>query len=483
MTHFTPKTVKTSAKWLMLPLALLTLFVWSGSVSAAQLVDEHPKPDPGVLIVDVDEDSPAAEAGIARGDILLAIDGDAVNTAAELKKVILMYDPDDTVELTVRHGDEERTLTTTLGDHRGRPLLGVTPHNPWSARQGVGGRFKARAMQEMPFSNERFKEKSMQEMPFFNERFKEKSMQEMPFFNERFKEKSMQEMPFFDMTASAMIGRVREDSPAAAAGLEKGDVITDVDEMDVADFEDLVAALAEYSPGDEVQVTVDRDGEEISVPVTLAAHPEDEEKAYLGVNMAAAAMIGRVQEDSPAADAGLEKGDVITAVDEMDVAGYEDLVAALAEYSPGDEVQVTVDRDGEEVTVPVTLAAHPKDEEKAYLGVSIVHMEHSRRGTQDKDRSERGSQGHIPGMNSFGFRIPNEVFRALFSQFFHNVEGEMPYELPRSRRMPADLEVRQFFNHSEDTPGLLHRFMMMLPSGPTMRDHDKPAPVLHSLEL
>jgi len=468
MTHFTPKTVKTSAKWLMLPLALLTLFVWSGSVSAAQLVDDHPKPDPGVLIVDVDEDSPAAEAGIARGDILLAIDGDAVNTAAELKKVILMYDPDDTVELTVRHGDEERTLTTTLGDHRGRPLLGVTPHNPWSARQGVGGRFKARAMQEMPFSNERFKEKSMQEMPFFNERFKEKSMQEMP---------------FFDMTASAMIGRVREDSPAAAAGLEKGDVITDVDEMDVADFEDLVAALAEYSPGDEVQVTVDRDGEEISVPVTLAAHPEDEEKAYLGVNMAAAAMIGRVQEDSPAADAGLEKGDVITAVDEMDVAGYEDLVAALAEYSPGDEVQVTVDRDGEEVTVPVTLAAHPKDEEKAYLGVSIVHMEHSRRGTQDKDRSERGSQGHIPGMNSFGFRIPNEVFRALFSQFFHNVEGEMPYELPRSRRMPVDLEVRQFFNHSEDTPGLLHRFMMMLPSGPTMRDHDKPAPVLHSLEL
>ena len=468
MTHCTPKTVKTSAKWLMLPLALLTLFVWSGSVSAAQLVDDHPKPDPGVLIVGVDEDSPAAEAGIARGDILLAIDGDAVNTAAELKKVILMYDPDDTVELTVRHGDEERTLTTTLGDHRGRPLLGVTPHNPWSARQGVGGRFKARAMQEMPFSDEHFKERSMQEMPFFNERFKEKSMQEMP---------------FFDMTASAMIGRVKEDSPAAAAGLEKGDVITDVDEMAVAGFEDLVAALAEYSPGDEVQVTVDRDGEEVTVPVTLAAHPKDEEKAYLGVNMAAAAMIGRVQEDSPAAAAGLEKGDVITAVDEMAVAGFEDLVAALAEYSPGDEVQVTVDRDAEEVTVPVTLAAHPEDEEKAYLGVSIVHLEHSRRGTQDKDRSERGSQGHIPSMNSFGFRIPNEMFRALFSQFFHNVEGEMPYELPRSRRMPVDLEVRQFFNHSEDTPGLLHRFMMMLPSGPTMQDHDKPAPVLHSLEL
>ena len=244
MTHCTSKTVKTSAKWLMLPLALLTLFVWSGSVSAAQLVDDHPKPDPGVLIVDVDEDSPAAEAGIARGDILLAIDGDAVNTAAELKKVILMYDPDDTVELTVRHGDEERTLTTTLGDHRGRPLLGVTPHNPWSARQGVGGRFKARAMQEMPFFNERFKEKSMQEMPFSNERFKARAMQEMPFFNERFKEKSMQEMPFFDMAAAAMIGRVKEDSPAAAAGLEKGDVITDVDEMDVAGFEDLVAALA-----------------------------------------------------------------------------------------------------------------------------------------------------------------------------------------------------------------------------------------------
>ncbi|MYH61247.1 MAG: PDZ domain-containing protein, partial [Caldilineaceae bacterium SB0675_bin_29] len=81
--------------WVVISLVLLASLVLGGTASASS-VSERIKPQPGVLIVAVGEETPASEAGLARGDILLAIDGDMVNTAAELQHVILMRDPGDT---------------------------------------------------------------------------------------------------------------------------------------------------------------------------------------------------------------------------------------------------------------------------------------------------------------------------------------------------------------------------------------------------
>ena len=110
--------------WILLSVALLALLTWGGTVSAATLA-ERIKPEPGVLIVAVGDETPASEAGLQRGDILLAIDGDMVNTAAELRHVILMRDPGDSLELTVKRGEEDLTLAVTLADQDGYPLLGV----------------------------------------------------------------------------------------------------------------------------------------------------------------------------------------------------------------------------------------------------------------------------------------------------------------------------------------------------------------------
>ena len=50
--------------------------------------------------------------------------------------------------------------------------------------------------------------------------------------------------------------------PPTAAGLESGDVITRVDDRAVTDADSLVATIRSYRPGDEVEVTWQRDGEE-----------------------------------------------------------------------------------------------------------------------------------------------------------------------------------------------------------------------------
>ncbi|HET8737963.1 MAG TPA: trypsin-like peptidase domain-containing protein [Pricia sp.] len=65
--------------------------------------------------------------------------------------------------------------------------------------------------------------------------------------------------------------------------------------------------------------------------------------------------IDAVQEDTGADDAGLLEGDIIKQVDYIEVHQFADLTGYLSTKKPGDEIKVTVDRDGEKMTMPVTL--------------------------------------------------------------------------------------------------------------------------------
>ncbi|WP_337059308.1 S1C family serine protease [Kineococcus sp. G2] len=72
------------------------------------------------------------------------------------------------------------------------------------------------------------------------------------------------------------------------------------------------------------------------------------------------AQVAAVSEGTPAAEAGLQAGDVITAVDGEFTAGYEALTAAVREVAVGSEVELTVVRDGAEETLTATLTARPE---------------------------------------------------------------------------------------------------------------------------
>jgi putative serine protease PepD len=68
-----------------------------------------------------------------------------------------------------------------------------------------------------------------------------------------------------------------------------------------------------------------------------------------------------VEEGQPAADAGLEEGDVITKVDDRDITDATALTSAIRSHQPGDQVTITYTRDGEEQTTEVTLGELPAD--------------------------------------------------------------------------------------------------------------------------
>jgi S1-C subfamily serine protease len=86
-------------------------------------------------------------------------------------------------------------------------------------------------------------------------------------------------------------------------------------------------------------------------------------RAFLGTSTTqptdgtAGARIAKVEPGSPAEQAGLQVGDVVTSIDGTAVKQSGDLAAAVGTKSPGDHVSVTVQRGDAEVTIDVTLAA------------------------------------------------------------------------------------------------------------------------------
>jgi putative serine protease PepD len=86
------------------------------------------------------------------------------------------------------------------------------------------------------------------------------------------------------------------------------------------------------------------------------------EHAYLGVQLSAdtgGARVATVTSGGAADDAGVRKGDVITAVDGTAVDGAEALSAAVDAHGPGEQVRLTVRRGGSTQTLIATLGTRP----------------------------------------------------------------------------------------------------------------------------
>lgn len=112
-----------------------------------------------------------------------------------------------------------------------------------------------------------------------------------------------------------------------------------------------------------------------AIPANLAKRIADElitdgvaQHAFLGVSLSdgtatlgdttrLGAVVQEVSNGSPAADAGLQSGDVVVAIDNEAVSGALSLTASVRELATGDDVSLTVVRDGKSLEISVTLAA------------------------------------------------------------------------------------------------------------------------------
>jgi S1-C subfamily serine protease len=90
------------------------------------------------------------------------------------------------------------------------------------------------------------------------------------------------------------------------------------------------------------------------------------DEGYLGVSLGdrrdggQGALIGVVEPGSPADAAGMLDGDIVIAIDGNTVDGAAGLVAAIRDREPGDDVEITVIRAGETLTLSTELVARPE---------------------------------------------------------------------------------------------------------------------------
>lgn len=78
-----------------------------------------------------------------------------------------------------------------------------------------------------------------------------------------------------------------------------------------------------------------------------------------GAYLYSASSYSAIVKDSPAAKAGLKDKDIITKINGVEVGAAGSLASLIGEYKPGDTVQLTVVREGNEIAVNVTLEGYP----------------------------------------------------------------------------------------------------------------------------
>lgn len=186
-----------------------------------------------------------------------------------------------------------------------------------------------------------------------------------------------QSEPFVTTT----IGYVAKDSPAATAGLKPGDVIQTIDGQPIRRFEGFVDSVrwgVIASEGSEIQFQVDRPGEGVKTVAVAAKWPDPDKKPSswwmsiferpvlreVGIMGKETPMVGKVQVNSPAADAGLQPNDELLSVDGQPLFSRI-WFAEYLETKPGQPVQVIVRRkDKATMTsseLPVTLTPRVPD--------------------------------------------------------------------------------------------------------------------------
>ncbi|EEG76957.1 S1C family serine protease [Dethiobacter alkaliphilus] len=87
-------------------------------------------------------------------------------------------------------------------------------------------------------------------------------------------DESLSEQLNLPVDYGVLIQDVVDGSPAQQAGIRRGDVIIRIDDKQITNFTDLRDGLQEFSVGDEVEVTIIRDGQELTIDTTLAELPE-----------------------------------------------------------------------------------------------------------------------------------------------------------------------------------------------------------------
>lgn len=293
----------------------------------------------GVTIEEVVSGSPAETAKLSVGDVIKSVDGKTVDSASALVTLVQTYKPGDTITVTVSTNGTSRDVSVTLGTRPAEQAAPTAPNAPQQARPGYANILKFLGLDA-------------------------------------------------NVTADGVqINSIATGSPLADSGLQAGDLVTAINGQKVNSStlpRDLlgVARGIMSDTSKPVTVTVTRSGtsQDIQLKIDLSKFSglmggmmgigTAGQPTQLGVQfrtltpeiaqtdklpVSDGAQILEVFPNTPAAKAGLQKDDIITAVDGDKVDQEHTLSDRLYAYEEGDTVKLTVQRGTDSMEISVTL--------------------------------------------------------------------------------------------------------------------------------
>lgn len=211
----------------------------------------------GVAIEKVVEDSPAANAGLRDGDVIIAVNGDEVASSRKLTRLITEIDPDHTAKITVLRNGSQQDVTATLGRRPAPQFLNG------SFATTIPGRVEMPEFKEFP----RIEVPGIAIAPGMEGRSFSWGVGQGRSIGVAVYPMTKQLGERYGIDGGVMINNVRDDSPAAKAGLRAGDIIVEADGKAVKNNLDLIRAINGKKEGD-IQVTYVRDRDRKTVSIT-----------------------------------------------------------------------------------------------------------------------------------------------------------------------------------------------------------------------
>ncbi len=170
----------------------------------------------------------------------------------------------------------------------------------------------------------------------------------------------------------SVVGAVEWESPAQQAGVLPGDRITSVDDQAVGSWQTFVEAVNKLSPGDH-QLTIER-VEGGAKQQSLLQLSVDEGQG-VGIDfLTPSAEVGVDDPASPAGKAGLQTGDIIYALDGVEIKSFFELQAKLARQEKSHEkVSISYRREGGEAQTDLVFEAYEAPSPFEMVGVNASY--------------------------------------------------------------------------------------------------------------
>lgn len=196
----------------------------------------------GVLISGVEEDSPADEAGLKDGDVIVAFNGKKVDDPDDLRDLVQDTEPGEKVEIELVRDGKSKTLTLTVGEW--------PDESSWFS---LGDLYFDEGKVGRHFDNLVY------------------AFSPKPRLGVEVAELNDDLAGYFKTKAGdgVLVLKVNEESVAEDAGVKAGDVVVQVGDEDVSSVDELRESVEDYEEGDEFAIHVIRKGKKKTLTATM----------------------------------------------------------------------------------------------------------------------------------------------------------------------------------------------------------------------